>query len=342
MIIRMKPTASSSDVDHVVRRVRGWGLDVYETQDGDSVVLSVVGETRAISPDDLGGLRGVDTIHPTANRFLFASRDSQPTDTVVSVGGVEIGGSNVVVIAGPCSVESRDQLMKTAYRVHEAGASLLRGGAFKPRSSPYSFQGLGEEGLALLSEAREETGMPVVTEVMAPEQVALVAEYADVLQVGTRNMQNFPLLHSVGESGKPVLLKRGMMSTLEELLLAAEYIMTRGNRRVILCERGIRTFETFTRNTLDISAVPALSELTHLPVLVDPSHATGRRSLVQPVSLAAVAAGAHGLIVEVHPEPEAALSDGPQSLTFEDFDELMSSLSRIAEATGRSIGNEGR
>jgi len=240
-------------------------------------------------------------------------------------------------MAGPCSVESREQLMETAWAVKEAGAHMLRGGAFKPRTSPYSFQGLGEEGLRILADARRETGLYVVTEVMSPEQVPLVSRYANVLQVGTRNMQNYSLLHAVGESGMPVLLKRGMMSTIEELLMSAEYILSHGNHNVMLCERGIRTFETYTRNTCDINAVPLLKELTHLPVIVDPSHATGKTSLVRAVSKAAVAAGADGLLIEVHPEPESALSDGDQSLTPEEFKTVMDEIRRIAEATDRSI-----
>ena len=243
----------------------------------------------------------------------------------------------MIVIAGPCAVESRDQIIETAHAVKEAGAHLLRGGAFKPRTSPYSFQGLGEEGLHYLAEAREETGLSIVTEVMAPEQVALVAQYADVLQIGTRNMQNYALLHAVGESKNPVLLKRGMMSTIEELLMSAEYILSHGNWRVMLCERGIRTFETYTRNTLDINAIPVLKELTHLPVIVDPSHATGKWNLVSATSKAAVAAGADGLIIEVHLNPELAMSDGAQSLRPARFAELMDQLRPIAEAVSRTL-----
>jgi 3-deoxy-7-phosphoheptulonate synthase len=240
-------------------------------------------------------------------------------------------------MAGPCAVESREQIIETAHLVKEAGAHLLRGGAFKPRTSPYSFQGLGEEGLQYLAEARQATGLAVVTEVMAPEQVPLVAQYADVLQIGTRNMQNYALLHAVGESGMPVLLKRGLMSTIEELLMSAEYILSHGNRRVIVCERGIRTFETYTRNTLDINAVPVLKELTHLPVVVDPSHATGKWHLVNAVSRAAIAAGADGLIIEVHPNPELAVSDGAQSLRPARFAELMTELRPVAHAVGRTL-----
>jgi 3-deoxy-7-phosphoheptulonate synthase len=281
--------------------------------------------------------RRVKRIVPILRPFKLASRDFQPEDTVFPLNGHSIGGQKIIVMAGPCAVESREQIIEAAHMVKEAGAHLLRGGAFKPRTSPYSFQGLGEEGLQYLAEAREATGLDVVTEVMAPEQVPLVAHYADVLQIGTRNMQNYALLHAVGESGMPVLLKRGMMSTIEELLMSAEYILSHGNRRVILCERGIRTFETYTRNTLDINAVPVLKELSHLPVLVDPSHATGKWQLVNAVSKAAIAAGADGLIIEVHPHPELAMSDGTQSLRPTRFVELMAQLKPVAEAVGRAL-----
>jgi 3-deoxy-7-phosphoheptulonate synthase len=256
---------------------------------------------------------------------------------VVSINGVAVGDRKLVVMAGPCAVEGRDQLLEAARCVRGAGAQMLRGGAFKPRTSPYSFQGLGEEGLQFLAEARRETGMSVVTEVMAPEQVALVARYADILQVGARNMQNYALLHAVGEAQRPVLLKRGMMSTVEELLMSAEYILSHGNDRVILCERGIRTFESYTRNTLDINAVPLLKQLSHLPVVVDPSHSTGKRGLVSAVSKGAVAAGADGLLIEVHPHPSRALSDGAQSLKPETFAQLMAELRAVAQAVGRDL-----
>jgi 3-deoxy-7-phosphoheptulonate synthase len=262
-------------------------------------------------------------------------------DTVVALNGsqsgLSIGGQQVIVMAGPCSVESREQILETAHVVKEAGATVLRGGAFKPRSSPYSFQGLGLEGLKLLAEAREATGLLIVTEVMSPERVPLVSTYADILQIGARNMQNYDLLHAVGQSQRPVMLKRGMMSTMEELLMSAEYILSHGNDRLILCERGIRTFETYTRNTLDINAVPMLKKLSHLPVMVDPSHGTGKWDLVAPVARAAVAAGADGVIVEVHPHPEEALSDGGQSLKPDTFAELMVQLRAIAQAVGRTL-----
>lgn len=265
------------------------------------------------------------------------SRKTKSDDTIVSVNGVRVGGSEIVIVAGPCAVESRDQLFRTAKSVRAGGADILRGGAFKPRSSPYSFQGMGEEGLKLLSEVRKETGMPVVTEVMDTRQVELVASYADMIQIGSRNMQNYPLLKEAGLCRKPVLLKRGMMATVDEFLLAAEYILSHGNDQVILCERGIRTFETSTRNTLDLSAVPVLKRLSHLPVIVDPSHGTGVRWIVPPMAKAAVAVGADGLIMEVHYDPEGALCDGYQSLSPDEFDLLMTDLKKIAQAVGREI-----
>ena len=337
MIIKMKAEAGRDEIDYVTRRARSLGLRVHESADGARVLLSLLGATDSIAPTTVAGIRGVESVLPTKSSFRLASLDYRKERSVVTVGDVEIGGDQIVVIAGPCAVESRDQVLKTAWSVQQSGARILRGGAFKPRTSPYAFQGLGEEGLKLLAEARDETGLPVVTEVMASEQVELVTSYADMLQVGARNMQNFQLLAAVGNAPKPVLLKRGMMSTLEELLLAAEYVMAQGNLNVVLCERGIRTFETYTRNTFDINAIPALKELTHLPVLGDSSHATGRRSLVGPVAKGCVAAGADGLILEVHPEPELASSDGPQSLTLEGFEEMMGGLRRIAEAVGRTI-----
>jgi len=269
--------------------------------------------------------------------FKLASREFHPEDTVVPINGISIGGKAISIMAGPCAVESRAQLRETALAVKEAGVDILRAGAYKPRTSPYSFQGLGAKGLELLAEVREELGLAIITEVMAPEQVPLVAECADILQIGTRNMQNYSLLHAVGEIDKPVLLKRGMMSTMEELLMSAEYILSHGNYRVMLCERGIRTFETYTRNTLDLSAVPVLKGLTHLPIIVDPSHAAGNWEWVLPLSMAAVAAGADGLLIEVHPHPDKALSDGAQSLRPERFVELVDRVRAVAEAVGRTL-----
>lgn len=337
MIIVMKHGATPQQIAHVVAQIEQMGFRAHLSEGVERTIIGVIGDERPLNKDQVLLWDGVERVVPILHPFKLASRDFKPEDTEVSVNGVAIGGQRVVVIAGPCAVESREQILEVARAVKEAGATLLRGGAFKPRTSPYSFQGLGLEGLKLLAEAREQTGLPVVTEVMAPEQVPLVAEYADVLQVGARNMQNFALLEAVGRARKPVLLKRGLMSTVEELLLSAEYILIQGNKQVILCERGIRTFETYTRNTLDINAVPLLKRLTHLPVIVDPSHGTGKWELVPAVSRAAVAAGADGLIIEVHPRPQEALSDGAQSLRPDRFAALMEELRRVAEAVGRTL-----
>ncbi|MCS6965136.1 MAG: 3-deoxy-7-phosphoheptulonate synthase [Thermoflexus sp.] len=337
MIIVMKHGATPQQIANVVAQIEGMGFRAHLSQGVERTIIGIIGDERPLNPDQILFWEGVERVVPILRPFKLASRDFQPEDTTVNVNGVVIGGTKVVVIAGPCAVEGREQLLEAAHAVKAAGASMLRGGAFKPRTSPYSFQGLGVEGLRLLAEAREQTGLPVVTEVMAPEHVPIVAEYADVLQIGARNMQNFALLEAVGKARKPVLLKRGLMSTVEELLLAAEYILLQGNHQVILCERGIRTFEPYTRNTLDINAIPLLKQLTHLPVIVDPSHGTGRWNLVPAVSRAAVAAGADGLIIEVHPRPEAALSDGAQSLKPDRFAALMEELRRVAEAVGRTL-----
>jgi len=337
MIIIMKMQASEKDVQAVVTRVETGGFRTHLSQGEERTIIGVIGDERQLDKGAISRMNGVDRVVPVLRPFKLASRDFQPEDSKIPINGHTFGENKVIVMAGPCSVESLDQMMTTAVAVKEAGAHLLRGGAFKPRTSPYSFQGMGEEGLKILAEVRAQTGLHVVTEVMAPEQVDLVAQYADVLQIGTRNMQNYALLNAVGQTNMPVLLKRGMMSTIEELLMSAEYIMSNGNHKVILCERGIRTFEKYTRNTLDINAVPVLKELTHLPVVVDPSHATGRWTLVKAASKAAVAAGADGLIIEVHPNPAEAVSDGEQSLKPRRFAELMAEVSRVAEAVGRSI-----
>lgn len=337
MIIIMRMGASQEEIQHVVHRVEELGYQTHLSQGEERTIIGVIGDERPLDKDRMGRMQGIERIVPILRPFKLASRDFQPSDTTFLVNDHTVGGTQITIMAGPCAVESREQILETAQLVRDAGAHLLRGGAFKPRTSPYSFQGLGQEGLEYLAEAGAATELPIVTEVMAPEQVALVGQYADVLQVGTRNMQNYALLHAVGESDLPVLLKRGMMSTIEELLMSAEYILSHGNRRVMLCERGIRTFETYTRNTLDINAVPVLKELTHLPVIVDPSHATGKWNLVSAVSRAAVAAGADGLIVEVHPRPEQALSDGGQSLRPARFAELMAQLKRVAQAVGRMV-----
>jgi len=338
MIVVMKKGASVESIQRVVKRVEEIGLKAHLSVGTERTVIGVIGDWRAIPLQAWEAMAEVERAVPILHRFKLASRDFHPENTVISLGeGVEIGGKEIVVMAGPCAVESREQMRETAWAVKEAGAKILRGGAFKPRTSPYSFQGLGEKGLELLKEAAAETGLLVITEVMSAADVALVASYADILQIGTRNMTNYSLLHKVGESHRPVLLKRGMMATLEEVLMSAEYLLSHDNRQVMLCERGIRTFETYTRYTLDINAVPALGELTHLPVIVDPSHATGKWSLVEAVSKAAIAAGADGLLVEVHPHPEQALSDGSQSLKPARFATLMEDLKRIATAVGREL-----
>lgn len=337
MIIVMQRGSSSHDVQEIVRRVEGLGFRAHISQGVERTIIGVIGDERALAVGTVEIWPGVERVLPILKPFKLASRELQPSDTLVPVGGVTIGGQTLVVMAGPCAVESRAQLQETALAVKEAGARILRGGAFKPRTSPYSFQGLGEKGLELLAEIGEEIAMPVVTEALAPQDVPLVSRYAQMLQIGARNMQNFPLLHAVGEARRPVLLKRGMSATLEELLMAAEYILVHGNHQVLLCERGIRTFETYTRNTFDVNAIPALKQLTHLPVIGDPSHGTGRWALVSPVARATIAAGADGLLVEVHPRPEEAASDGAQSLTPENFARLMGEVRRIAEAVGRNL-----
>ncbi len=337
MIIIMQKGATARQIANVTARVEQMGYRTHISTGEERTIIGVIGDERPIDREQIERMEGVERTVPILRPFKLASREFHPQDTVVQVNGVKIGGEQLVVMAGPCAVESREQLMTTAWAVKEAGAQILRGGAFKPRTSPYSFQGLGEEGLKLLAEARKETGLPVVTEVMDPQMVPLVTTYADILQIGARNMQNFALLHAVGEAQRPVLLKRGMMCTIEELLMSAEYILSHGNHRVILCERGIRTFEPYTRNTLDIGAVPVIKQLSHLPVIVDPSHATGKWELVEPASRAAVAAGADGLTIEVHPDPENALSDGAQSLKPERFTALMRNLRPIAEAVGRRL-----
>ena len=337
MIVVMKHGATSVQIANVIARVEQSGCLADVSEGDEHTVIGVIGDGRPLDREQIERMTGVERTVSVARPFKRASRDFHPQSTVVPINGVKVGGEQVIVMAGPCAVEGEEQLLETARCVKEAGAHVLRGGAFKPRTSPYSFQGMGEKGLRLLAKARQETGLPIVTEVMEPQTVPLVTTYANILQIGARNMQNYALLHAVGEAQRPVLLKRGMMSTIEELLMAAEYILSHGNNRVILCERGIRTFETYTRNTLDISAVPMLKQLTHLPVVVDPSHGTGKWELVEPMARAAVAAGADGLMIEVHPHPEEALSDGAQSLKPERFAALMQSLRPIAEAVGRTL-----
>jgi 3-deoxy-7-phosphoheptulonate synthase len=325
----MSHQALPAQVDAVVEKIGELGLTPELSKGEDRSIIGVIGGNAYAYREAFAHLPGIQEIVQITKPYKLASREWQPKATVIDVGGVKIGGDEVAMMAGPCSVEGVEMLMETARHVAAQGAKILRGGAFKPRTSPYSFQGLGEEGLKMLARAREETGLKVITEVVTPGDVDLVTRYADILQIGTRNMQNYALLQEAGKSGHPVMLKRGMSSTIEEWLLAAEYLLSQGNRNVMLCERGIRTFETSTRFTLDINAVPLVRELSHLPVIVDPSQGTGRWSLVSPVSLAAVAAGANGLIVEVHPHPDDALSDGAQSLDFATFDRLMADLKRL-------------
>jgi len=327
MIVNMKDGATEQQIEHIIERIREAGYQAHVTRGEQRTIVAAVGSGRRHEIEALQAAPGVDNVVPIAQPYKLVSRQVRPEGSIVDVAGVRIGnGEPVVVIAGPCSVESRDQLLTTARAVKSAGARLLRGGAYKPRTSPYDFQGLGEEALELLSEARRETGLPVVTEVMSTEDVDTICEHADMLQVGARNMQNFALLRRLATVDKPVLLKRGPSATVKEWLLAAEYLLTGGNPNVVLCERGIKTFETETRNTIDLAAVALAKELAHLPVIADPSHGTGRRSLIAPLSKAAIAVGADGLIIEVHPNPERALSDGPQSLDCREFQAMMREL----------------
>lgn len=337
MVIVMKPNSTAAEIGAVIARVQEFGATPHPIYGVERTVVAVVGETRYVDREAFLIMPGVEQITRISAPYKLASRESHPDDTVIRLNGVSIGGRELVVMAGPCSVESREQLLETAQAVKEAGAQILRGGAFKPRTSPYSFQGLGLKGLEILAEARERYGLLIVTEVMTPDAVPMVTEYADVLQIGARNIQNYGLLHAVGRVQRPVLLKRGMMSSMEELLMSAEYILAGGNYRVMLFERGIRTFEKYTRNTFDLNAIPVLKQLSHLPVIADPSHGTGRWDIVPAMSLAAVAAGADGLIIEVHPNPAEAISDGAQSLKPERFAELVRQIKRVAEAVDRTL-----
>ncbi|MHB0859275.1 MAG: 3-deoxy-7-phosphoheptulonate synthase [Anaerolineae bacterium] len=337
MIVVMRSGAAPESVQAVVGKVQEMGYRAHLSAGQEHTIIGIIGDERPVNDSVFRIMEGVEKVVRILKPYKLASRDFHPADTVVPIEGIAVGSNQVVIMAGPCAVESREQLLETAQAVKEAGAHILRAGAFKPRTSPYSFQGLGADALEMLAEIKAETGLAIITEVMAPEQVELVGRHADILQIGTRNMQNYSLLHAVGKLGKPVLLKRGMMSTMEELLMSAEYILSNGNYQVMLCERGIRTFETYTRNTLDLSAVPVLKQLTHLPVVVDPSHATGNWEWVTALSLASVAAGADGLLVEVHPHPEKALSDGAQSLRPERFYELVAKARTVAQAVGRVI-----
>lgn len=337
MIVIMRRSATAEQVSDVVATIQELGFRAHLSAGEERTIIGIIGDERQLATQAIELLEGVERLVPILQPFKLASRDFKPDSTVVEVGGISIGGDNIVVMAGPCAVESREQLLEVAFAVKEAGAKVLRGGAFKPRTSPYAFQGLGEAGLEMLAEARQATGLLVVTEVVAPTDLPLVTQYADILQVGARNMQNFSLLQEVGRTKHPVLLKRGLMSTVQELLMSAEYILANGNWRVILCERGIRTFETASRNTLDITAVPIVKKLSHLPIIVDPSHATGYWDLVSAASKAAIASGADGLIIEVHPKPDRALCDGGQSLKPAVFAQLMRELAAVARAVGRTL-----
>jgi 3-deoxy-7-phosphoheptulonate synthase len=337
MIVVMRVGSSQDEISGVTKRIEDAGLKTHLSQGVEHTVIGVLGQVFPELRDAVEMLPGVEQVIPVSKPYKLASREFHPQDTLIELNGVAIGGNEIVVMAGPCAIESEEQLLATAQAVKAAGATVLRGGAFKPRTSPYQFRGLGESGLKILAEVGEKTQMPIITEVMAPNDVDLVAKYVNILQVGARNMQNFILLDEVGRTKKPVLLKRGLSSNIQEWLLAAEYILAQGNEQVILCERGIRTFETYTRNTMDLSAIPIIEKVSHLPIIADPSHATGKWYLVPPLALAAVAAGADGLLIEVHPNPDLALADGPQSLTFDNFRLLMSQLLPIAKAMNRKL-----
>jgi len=338
MMIVMKPTATDHEVEAVIERVRSVGARTHISRGEEVTVIGAIGDREHVARLELEGYAGVDRVVPILKPYKLSSVQFRHGErTVLDIAGRKVGGNNFAMIAGPCTVESREQTLETARIVRDAGASLFRGGAYKPRTSPYAFQGLGQEGLRLLAEAKAETGLPIVTELMDQRDLDQVLEVADVIQIGARNMQNYSLLAEVGRAGRPVLLKRGLSATLEELLMAAEYVLKEGNPAVMLCERGIRTFETSYRFTLDLMAVPVLKELTHLPVIVDPSHAAGRRDLVLPLSLAAAAAGADGIIVEVHPHPDQAICDGPQQLVADEFPEYMNRVLAAAEVAGKAL-----
>ena len=337
-IIIMSSSATKRQIDNVIKKVKGLGFDVHISKGAEKTIIGIIGDTRGISDETFKMLPGVGEVISILKDYKLASREFHPGDTIIRIGDIEIGRDRLTVIAGPCSVESKSQLLKTAEFIKKCGGRILRGGAFKPRTSPYSFSGLGLEGLQILKEVKEETGMAIITEVLSPEDVDGTLEVADILQIGARNMFNYRLLQKVGRVNKPVLLKRSFSATITEFLNCAEYILKEGNKKVILCERGIRAFDsTFTRNTLDLSAVPVLKKETHLPVFVDPSHGTGRRDLVIPMSRASIAAGADGLMIEVHPKPEEALSDGFQSLTLEMFALLMKEISPIVKVMGKKL-----
>lgn len=339
MIIVMNGKTSEPNLQRVIKKLNEMGFQVHPIRGERKIVLGVIGDTKNLSTIPFYAFNGVEEIIPIEKPYKLASKEFKNTPTKIKIQDVVIGGEEIVVMAGPCAVENEKQLFQTAIAVKEAGATILRGGAFKPRSSPYSFQGMEEKGLKLLARAREETGLLIVTEVMSANHIELVGQYTDIFQVGARNMQNFILLKELGKTDKPVLLKRGLSATIEELLFSAEYILSEGNSQVILCERGIRTFENYTRNTLDLSAIPVIKDLSHLPVIVDPSHGTGRRELITPMSKAAIAAGADGLIIEVHPRPKESVSDGAQTIDFNHFKKLMFEIESVARAVGRVVDN---
>ena len=341
MIVVMSPSATKENLDNVVKKIESLNLRTHLSTGDERTIVGVIGDKNIIANLEMEMMDGVEKTVRITEKYKLVSREFDPANSVIDVDGVKIGGNEIVVMAGPCAVENAEQLHEAAKVVSACGAKILRGGAFKPRTSPYDFQGLGEEGLKLLRQTADEFGMKVVTEIVESGDIELVESYADILQVGARNMQNFQMLKALGKCKKPVMLKRGLSATIAEWLNAAEYIMSGGNEKVIFCERGIRTYETYTRNTLDLSAVAAIKNLSHLPIIVDPSHGTGRRSMIAPMSKAAIAAGADGLMIEVHPHPEVALSDGNQSLTPADFKSLMADLNAITAAVGKSLGARG-
>ena len=339
MIVVMAPSATKENLDNVLAKIESFNLRTHLSTGDERTIVGVIGDKKIIANLEMEMMDGVEKTVRITEKYKLVSREFNPVDTVIDVDGVKIGGNELVVMAGPCAVENLEQLRESARVVKDCGAKILRGGAFKPRTSPYDFQGLGEKGLKFLRQTADEFGLKVVTEIVDGSDIDLLEKYSDILQVGARNMQNFQMLKALGKSKKPVMLKRGLSATITEWLNAAEYILSGGNDKVIFCERGIRTYETFTRNTLDLSAVAAIKELSHLPIIVDPSHGTGRRNMVAPMSKAAIAAGADGLMIEVHPHPEKALSDGNQSLAPKDFKNLRSGLDAIASAVGKTLGN---
>ncbi len=337
MIIVMKPDAAKKDIEHVVKTIRDMKLRPHISKGKERTIIGAIGDERNLANIPLTTFAGVEKVMPILSPYKIVSREFKKENTLIRVNGVSIGGKKIVIMAGPCSIEGREMLMAIGKSVKSSGAAILRGGAYKPRTSPYSFQGMGKEGLELLKEAKHLLKMPVVTEIMDTKDIDLISDYTDIFQVGARNMQNFSLLKELGSTNKPILLKRGLSATIKELLMSAEYIASKGNDKIILCERGIRTFETETRNTLDLNAIPVIKKLTHLPIIVDPSHGTGRRDIVATMSMAAIAAGADGIIVEVHQQPEKALSDGEQSLKPDEFKQMVKAIDRIARAIGRAI-----